>query len=270
MPLNTNIWADRERTAPWTGPTQATSRQIQLANENADEYLKERRGLGTVSPGTEKSFDATGNLLSTTPVTSPATRGLMTSSNSIDETGKGYSVNYMDASPDYRGAGLAQPPTRSLPATTAPTPSTPFTSSVVAQPGARDVELLRRLDQVDTTGALPPGVKSTMGATRSYTEPTTSTPEDMYPTLYGLGRQAGEAMRHPNYRAVAEESLQPPVTKEGYSLPPAVKSAGEFVLRHPALYKPPPIGIIEEILQTPQAKKAGRSLVGGYSYGLGQ
>jgi hypothetical protein len=185
MPLNTNIWADRERAAPWTGLTQDTSRQIQLANENADEYLKERRGLGTITPGTEKSFDATGNLLSTSAVTSPAPRGLMTSSNSIDETGKLANVNYMDTTPDYRGAGLAQPATRSLPATTyslgnnvysdtAPTPSTPSTPAVVAQPGARDVELLRRLDQVDTTGALPQGVKSTMGATRSYAEPTST------------------------------------------------------------------------------------------------
>jgi hypothetical protein len=98
----------------------------------------------------------------------------------------------------YRGAGLAQPAASPLPDTTynlgnnvystttptpsTPTPSTPSTPSVVAQPGARDVELLRRLDQVDTTGALPQGVKSTMGATRSYDEGDT--------TLNKIGRAA--------------------------------------------------------------------------------
>jgi hypothetical protein len=188
-----NYTAFNERLSPRSTafnriPAEPYPDRMQRIETAKKEIMEYRRARGLWTPDQGQGISSISN---TSPSeVSNAGPFVRTSSHGVDETGKGYSINYPDNSMDIpispsttisnmggnpSGAVYDTQSYNNMPNTLNPRESRGLsTPAVVAQPGARDVELLRRLDQVDTTGALPPGVKSTMGATRSYAEPTST------------------------------------------------------------------------------------------------
>jgi hypothetical protein len=260
-------------------------RGVQLQNASADEAIAERRGLGTrIEPGSTYNFSAEGDLLSRVPdaglaqpsVDDPRksrlpiygmSGGVMTAdygdSRSPEQKAATSATTISNMAGNPFGAAYDTQSYNNMPNTLNPRESRGLsTPAVVAEPGARDVELLRRLDAAGS----PPVDKPAMGASRSYAEPTSGLlmsglglpdkTEDMFYTagssvgrgLMGLKNVAGDIVKSAGGQIAAQ------ATSPNY-----VNPAGKL-FREPAA----------EAFPFPRMKKAGQSFGEGYRYGLGQ